>query len=734
MKKLIQLCLSSLMVMACAAPVTAETTGQITVGGDFYSNDWKNAKLNEYRLRHTTQGGGFGEIRIESDSENHSTGFDLRYLSPQDVDLGLRAVGYGKYRFDFGFQRMGHNFAFDSKTIYNTSTSTRLTIDPAVKAPIAASLTSAALAANLTAAVNTGRRIDLFLSRDRVNAGLNFKVFGPLSVGLFADYEHRDGTRPYGGTFGFGNSIELPEPIDYDTLNARAQAEITAGPVYVNASMFHSTFDNKNQSFQYENPFRTVDSTTATAYLQTTAAGPVFGRNSLAPSNYNDSANVLAAVNLPLASRITVNANYGWMRQDETLLAPTDNTALIPALANPRDKADAKVDTESLEASFSTNPVDWTHLKVGAKYYRHKNRTPVADFAHIIADATDETLTVGPDTPDYVSWISRSAYGEAVFRVAQRSDIGFQYDYESESYRSGSAFRERINTGKVFFDTRPTGWMSSRVTLEYSQRRSRYPDYPAEEEIKWLRKFYAADRNRYAASVNATFTPVDPLSVSLDYMYGMDRYPRSLFGLRNGTSHTATADVSYQMTNAVSLYSFYTFEWDRTNQRDRQWTPLGIGDPSVAAFGDKNGFSNWFVKNSERSHTVGIGAKAGAIKNLLDIDVSGTYSHIYGRADFASGVGTVLNDSNPFVPVDFASIDNSELWKLSGKFMFNLSKAFGITLGYAYEKWKPVDYDYDGLTQVPVTGTGNYNGLLNLNTLYKPYEAHIATVAATYRF
>ena len=56
-------------------------------------------------------------------------------------------------------------------------------------------------------------------SRKRTAVRLDIAKMSNFSFAAELKHERRKGTRPYSGTFGFGNSTELVEPIDYDTTS-----------------------------------------------------------------------------------------------------------------------------------------------------------------------------------------------------------------------------------------------------------------------------------------------------------------------------------------------------------------------------------------------------------------------------------------------------------------------------------------------------------------------------------
>ncbi|HEX9859860.1 MAG TPA: MtrB/PioB family outer membrane beta-barrel protein, partial [Nitrospirota bacterium] len=592
-----------------------------------------------------------------------------------------------------------------------------LRIDDATQAAIeAAGAGTLAEVAEMQAAVAAAGEIDLRLRRDRFNSSFELAKLSPISVKVDFGYEKRKGSRPYGGNFGFGNAVEIPEPIDYNTYNTRLDVEYAGKWLYADASYFHSTFDNQIQSVLYDNPRR----------LTTL---PFEGRNALPPSNSYDAVTVTLATELPLHSRLTLTGNHGWMRQDEKLLDLSINPSAL-AVAPPRETADAKVDTALYEATLTSHPTDKLHVKASGRYYKRENNTPVQTFQYYRADSS--TLS-GPATLTYVDWISRTLGGEAAYEIFSRTNLGFEYEYESETYKNGSSPTERMNTFKVFADSRAMDWLTGRVSFEYSNRNSKYPDYIlANAELPWMRKFYAADRDRYQARAMSMIMPTDDLSMTLEYVFNYNKYPNSDFGLRDGRDHIATADMDYTINDMLSVHSLLGYENHRTNQRSRYWTttvsnpytpPSLIDDPS-----------NWSLNLTDNVYTVSMGAKARIIPDKLTFDVDGLYTIVDGDADFESAVGAAGTDNNRFIPDDYNNIDETELWKISARLGYNVTKAFNVALGYSYEAWSIDDYLYDGVTEVATNAGGTYNGLLDMNTLYKDYIVHTVTLGATYMF
>lgn len=738
MKKIACLLFIIVLFGLSALPAAADdgaTAGQVTGGFEFFSGDFNNAKFNEYRVDRGGPSGGFFNADYLSMPTGgaHRYQFDLGYRSLEDINANFDVLDYGKYRLDLNYQRFGHDFANSAQTLYSGDGTGTLAIPSQVRADIggaAFSNSNLADVARLEDIVGSAHTIDLFLVRDRFNAGFDWMSLGPLTFNADFGYEHREGDRPCGVTFSpFGgsvNTVEIPEPINYDTYNVKAGAEYAEKFMYANVSYAHSSFDNNIQSVTFDNPFQLLGTNTA--------ARPAQGRSALAPSNDYDSVNAVLAKNLPLDSRLMFDFNYAWFRQDENLIAPTVN----PADAVPfSGAANASVDTSSYDVRFSSRPLDKLEVTAGYRYYNHDNTTPENRvFPSVPYDASAATDS---DATGYVSWISRTGNFEATYEVYNRTHVGVGYDYDSESYRNGSENSASSNTYRIFADSRAFDWLNTRLTLSFEDKNTAYPDY-TEGELPWLRKFYAASDQSYKADWMNTFTLTDDLSLTLQYTYADDQYDDSLFGLQDDRTHTATVETDYNLTKNITVGAFYAYENQRSRQKSRQWlpgppdTPTNVGNPFDAPYNTPGDFSNWQLKQNYNIHTVGLNSTIGIIPEKLTLSLDGNYSIVDGEANFVSGIGTAANDTNPYKLLPYDHVDETELIQAGGTIKYNFTRALAFALGYRYEKWHINDYQYNAPNNVVLNANGTYKGLLDMNTLYKPYEVHTAYASVTYKF
>jgi MtrB/PioB family decaheme-associated outer membrane protein len=680
--------------------------GSITGGAEFFWEDSGSAKFNEYRYKQSEPWGGFGGLNayVISPDGSHRMDLSIDYRSPEDLDVDLTSQTFGQYKFDFGFQRMGHVFAYGVKSVFDGVGTGNLTLKPGLGLPIPASNPTALQTADANA-----NSVDLLLRRDKLGADLDLDMLWPVDVNLGFTWENREGARPFGGSLGFGAPVETAEPIDYDTYNGKAGLEYADKTYFARANYYHSTFDDHILALTWQNPF---------------AAGQE--RTSLPPSNTYDNVNGALGVNLPMRTRVLFIGSYAWENQNDNLIGPNAN---LPAVGPDRPTAQCEVESKQFEVRVTSSPVDKLSLKADFKYFDHINNTPIQTFT---AYQYDSGATPTFSTPEYNSWISRSAQGEIAYEILPKTNIGVDYEYLDQTYFFEFSRSELQNTEKYFIDARNLDWLTAKLSFQHSDRESNYADEDiAEGQPPLMRKFHMADRDRYMADAIVTVMPIDPLSFSLEYNYGRDRYDESFFGLQLSKFQTATADVDVQVAKWVSLNAYYTYEYNSQSQEDRQ------SDGSFATeLPFTNSPSNWNLRTRTNIQTAGLGTDMQLVPDFISLKAEGTWSKVQGKAFFSSIVGPTTGadpDLNAFIPDSFNSLDNSQFWRALVQFKVRLTKKVQATLGYQYESWNVKDYQRDGLMNVQTNAAGNVD-LLNMGTFYQPYVVHSVFTSLTYFF
>jgi len=282
------------------------------------SDERASSKLQEYR----DLSDGF-TAGLEAKYRRGNTAFSLvgRQLGRDDQDLRLDVGSAGKVQISALYDEIPHRFAFGATSLYGGIGSSHLTIPDSIQADLQNSTSNANLAQKAGAYVSSqGVSIDEELRRKQAGAEVVLLATYPFVARASFSTESRDGLRPYSGSFGFGDFVEVPWPIEYDTREARVSLE-WAKPesrIQATAGYRYSTFVNHVGSFLFDNPFRISD---GAALAGTFNAGPVMGRMTLEPSNqYHEGTGSFVIKDLPLRSTLTGLVSLGFMRQDEPLV------------------------------------------------------------------------------------------------------------------------------------------------------------------------------------------------------------------------------------------------------------------------------------------------------------------------------------------------------------------------------------------------------------------------------
>lgn len=711
---------------------------QVGLAVEFTGGDNDSAKLREYWYNMAGPLGVTPSVRLDYAPE--TTPFYARFgLNPRigsdsdawDGGVSLETGASGIWSLEGDFTRIGHYFAHDARTLYSGEGTGTLTIPDSIQANMQASTSASNAATRLQTNLDAyGRNIDLGLHRDRIKTRAEWAQLTPVSVGVEFAGENRTGTRPFGGNFGFGNALEIPEPIKYQTYDVSADVTYAGKPIFAQARVLRSQFRNSYESVLYDNPFRATDSTNSKAYSQNYQNGPRTGLSALPPDNDFDQASLLLAANLPLHGRISGYASHGWMTQDSKLLPVTTNSAITPSADPNFNTVDAQIARRSYGVKVMASPVSRAHLKAGYSYRQHDNNTPIKAIPdYVRTDAVAEGLS----EPHYVSYIKRSVEVEPSYEVIQGTTLSVGYEAANNSFNHGSADKEEETIYRMTVDTRALPNTTVRVSGEMDSRDSEYPDYTAANaELPWMRKYYAASRDgRRVAAMIAT-APHEMVEVTVEGTAALHDYTESDFGLLDDALTSGTVEVDVTPMERLSVGVFFTHEIVESTQRSRQWTPGGVGDPYTTAT-TVDDPSNWEGLFTENTSTVGLNASVSLIPDKLSAKLDGTASQSNGKMDFSSAVGGAI-DANNWEPEDYGAIDDTRSASAGCSFRYRWTRTVASEIGYRYSMWDIKDYNYDGYSRVLTTASGNYNSMLTMDTLYQDFTAHsvYCSVSATF--
>jgi hypothetical protein len=314
----------------------------LIVGGRYVDLDSNSAKFNEYR--DIGNGAAVPTLKIEGKNADLA-----RWMMIELYNVGQRDARYamfydvsGKYSFALDYNKIPHRYMNDATLLLEeVSPGNFLVADPVQKslqglidAQYAISkpgVNFAFLNGLIEPYLATAQRLDVGIQRDRMAARVDFGKSGNFGWGLEYKHENRTGSRPFGAAFGFGNVIELPEPIDYDIDDAKLGAEWKLGKGALRFGYTYSKFENNVDRLYWDNPFRFTDSTDASAYQapsSSSVAGGARGFAALNPDNKRDGFYANGNWRFGKKTYLNFSLNEFNLKQNEALTPFTLNTSI----------------------------------------------------------------------------------------------------------------------------------------------------------------------------------------------------------------------------------------------------------------------------------------------------------------------------------------------------------------------------------------------------------------------
>jgi MtrB/PioB family decaheme-associated outer membrane protein len=749
--------------------------GEFSLGVSQTDSDTLSSKFDEYR--DLPNGLIAPSFRFRGEDNGFYWNFVGRDVQERDQRYWLD-LRKGAFSIKGDYNQIPHNFGNNGHTLlentsegaWRMSDTLQRSFQTAITSVPQAQVTFPFLNNLVTPSLQSANAVDLSLQRERGRVA--FKVApadGPFDLTVAYFRERRVGDRAASGTaFGFGNVVELPEALHYLTQDFGADASLKGDWGVLRAGLHYNSFENRVETFAFDNPFRITDSTDASAYQSPGSAsvnGPSFGLMALPPDNEALTGTLGATFMLPARTRITANASLSRWTQDSTpFIAYTTNTAIrgetetgatFPATdvsRLPASHLDGKIDVTSFSLSATTRPVDNLTLVARGRIY----------------DLSNDTTRI--ELPGYVRF-------DAVWEEIPRISVPYGYKNTSfdalASYNFGSVtvdagykhrgmertFRETEDTSENSFvanlDVRASDWAVLRGTFELGSRDYDHLEIELSEEASFLSPGDPAnlmaipppsENPRFAATfaslcgaggavcnlrydqaqkdftrfgANVQLTPTGDSSFTLAYLRTEDDYTESRYGLTNAKYDTFTAEGDYTPSDRVTLYAFYTYEKVADAQRGRQ------SGATVSA----NPLDDWTSDVEDSVNTFGAGGTFALVKDKWFLDLAGHYQKADGNNDLfaAPGGAPAVARVNVGGVGDIARYDDTKFARIGGELRYAFAKAWSAAVGGFFE-----DYEIDDSN---TGGLANYvPGSFFLAADDADYQGTVGYVRFTYRW
>ncbi|OGU05935.1 MAG: hypothetical protein A2075_13545 [Geobacteraceae bacterium GWC2_58_44] len=643
---------AALIMLAPTAGLCLEVSGYVTAGGQVVDTNENSSKFNEYR--DIKDGFYLYDLGVRTET---GTGYFMdakgKNVGRDDQNIFLKGGRYGRWGVALEWDEIIHRLSNKAQTPYVNQGGGLLTV-PASVVPgtrILGTITAAQQQANdlLTEAYLDANLHPVTLGNDRKKgtATFDYSPIDNLKVRATLSNEDRDGNKVSYGPIGDrpprSLNIQLEEPIDYRTKEAKLEADYTGKNYQANVSYLVSKFENNIDTLTWRNIYTDPASGTFETWDRAVAT---FGRRPLPQDNLYQNVTGTLGINLPLESRLTATASYGLAEQDETLTPYSTNGTVDSVAAGdglawndpaklPRKTADAEVETRMFNLDYSINPIQRLNLRAYYRFYDLANNTPTGDWRYVTADTSNTNGGV-----DYINKRRNLAYEydkqnygvEGNYRLPLwASTLGLAYGREEidREYREANTDE---NIYRVSLRSRPTSWLSFRTKYQYGDREADgYNGESAHETYRYApneatnnidsqftfenhpdtRRFDVTDRERNLFDFSATMTPVETVDVSASYRYRKDDYDSNVqpsqpllhyagaraitaadqnafsagdqVGLLKDERRFYGADVAYTPTQRLRLGAFVSREDADTLQRGSEFDENFKLNPSAAS-------------------------------------------------------------------------------------------------------------------------------------------------------
>jgi MtrB/PioB family decaheme-associated outer membrane protein len=684
-------------------PATAPTpaNGWIDMGVRATSIDGDPARYQRYR---DLGDGLFLETFRQTGERNgwmYSAGADHVARRDQRYFANLQRPGRLKVRFEW--DQIPLLISEDTRTLFEDESDGVLQIDNAIRAATRGQI------ANLAPYLADARQFRSGSRRDTLRLGAWYAPNQDTDVRVSLTSAHREGNMPFGGSFGFGLSTELPAPIDHRTTDFDTDLEWSHGRALVGGGYHGSWFTNQVPSVTWDNPLVLTDTPAATSH----------GRMALWPDSTYHLVNGRGSVQLPGRSRLAAFVSLGTMRQDEALLPHTINSAIAP-IALERDTADAEARTTGANLTFTSHP--WRRVIVDAQYRLSDfdNRTPEFPVFGAVQYDTSVSRVASPG-PEFFSIKRQNTDLEVTFMPAGLPTFraGWRGEFGDRTHRIYETTSE--NMLRLSMDALNWTAFTVRALYEVGTRTGDQLDLGLLADVgeqPGMRHYDVAERDRQRVTVQATATPNGWLGVNGSLAVGKDDYKNDgEFGLRDNTNQIYTAGFTVVPGTRANVDVGYGFEKYSAFSTSRQASPgTQFNDPS----------RNWGTDQDDNVHT--FMANAELVRPFPNTDIRFGYDYSRSRATYVYSVGVVTDRTLPEGGAPLPSLTRPDQlppvrihWhSATADATYAFTERLALGLSYWFENYDVEDFALAN----PRIAINDLPGAVLLGYRYRPYTAH----------
>lgn len=648
----------------------------------------------------------------------------------------------------FDYNQIPHAMGNDGRTImsqlgpgvWGMSASLRQALGDRVNAQVPTTARNYAFFSALYApTIASANFVDLDSLRKRgfVEFDLGRKL--PFDVAVRYMREVKSGTRGVGGgtirSFS-DNIVEVPEPLDELTQDVGVRASLNRKWGNLRASFNHNWYNNRQETLIVDNPLVALDQ----PYVAAAGTVPARGGTSRAlfigpPDNSADRGSLGALLKFARQTRLSADIAFGRWRQNAQLHPYTIFSRAVTGSGAPADATsslqfqslDGKINTTTLNLSFSSRPVEGLGVRARYRKYDLDNKTPAIRRVGSFSASPDRVWSNTAAT-EPLGYLTASPYGYK----SDRFDASASYDIKDltleAAYRHSKVdrtYREaeigKLNGITLAAVLKVKDWVHLRGSFDDSSRTAGGPGVSAATRLP----ADEARRDSTRVGVDLELTPTSKLAFVFAYVRRNDEYKNpdavagvagTAYGLLQAKYDSFTGEIDLNPSARVDLSAYYTYEKNlsTTGAFSGGTTVLGrltfAGSDKTDTFGANATFH--LVPNK---WTLKLDARRQDLDGLMDITGDPAGSFALARAAYG-GIQ------------DIGDYSDTQLTALTARLEYELSEDWRFSVGYWYEKYEFTDAFSVGTELYPLSGA------FYMKANDGPYKVNVVYTKLSYRF
>jgi hypothetical protein len=747
------------LASTCTSNSTSNSGGQLTVGV-LGRDDIDSSKFTEYReVPKGVSVPCFNLFTTGSKVDFNLFGSNVRQ-SDQRYNGWFNTKAFD---LSFDYNQTPHNMGNDGRTIqaelsqgvWGMSDTLQQALGTVNNATPTAGRTVTFYDALLAPTFAAAGSVDVSSTRKRGTATFDFGKKLPIDLTFTYMRELKSGYRGEdgGGVYSAVNSVvELPSPLDEITqdIGVRAAYNFTKGNVH--AAFVRNLYNNRAETLTVDNPFQWFD----TPYVATPA--PAVGGGSRArwinaPDNEASTFNAGFLLKFARQTRIGGDVSLGKWTQNAPFYPYTINSAILTPAGARADSLsalqqpsfDGKIDTTTINFTFSSRPVEHLALRAAFRSYDLSNKTDRFVITGDVAASPDRSWsTVTPTAADPYGHATANVYDNKTtrFTASASYDIGAltlegQVRFASLERTSREAEKGDDNGFAFTALYRAKDWMNLRATYDQAKR-------TAEGHTLYGFQADEAERETKRTGIQVDFTLPKSLGLSFAYFRrdveypnrpdriavtsgaptpGAQPIPGTPSGLLEAKYDQYTGELSYTPNDRVDFSAYYTHEKDATTNQWSTTTGVNLNNKLTYAGADETdtfGLNAAFQLKPE-VWKLSLNAMRQKVDGLMDITAREAGS-------FYTPGRTTLIPAGQGGAADIGDWDDTTLTTFAAQLDYTVAKAWTLTAGYWYEKYEFKDAYTAGNLLMP------QSILIVMKSNDGPYDANVLYGRVTYRF